>query len=311
MSKAINIENLRQFAQEFWTKIKGRLATVATTGSYNDLSNKPTIVNPGTLNTNNTTAQTASASESFSGTIALHKVSKTGNYNDLLNKPTIPQGTVTGIKMNGESKGTSGVVDLGTVLTSKPSYTASEVGALPTGTTLDNIADGSTRKLSNYATQASLNSHTGDTTVHITSTERSNWNNKVSNVQADWNATSGLAQILNKPTIPTVNNATLTVKQNGSSVGTFTANAASNVTIDLGTVLTSHQDITDKENTSNKVVSITSSSTDSQYPSSKAVYNAIEGAKSYADSAVANIDNETWTFELENGSTVTRTVLLA
>jgi hypothetical protein len=58
-------------------------------------------------------------------------------------------------------------------------------------------------------------------------------------------------------------------------------------------VLTSHQDITGKENTSNKVVSITSSSTDSQYPSSKAVYNAIEGAKSYADSAVANIDNET------------------
>ena len=32
----------------------------------------------------------------------------------------------------------------------KPSYTASEVGALPTGTTLDGIPDGSTRKLSNY-----------------------------------------------------------------------------------------------------------------------------------------------------------------
>ena len=32
----------------------------------------------------------------------------------------------------------------------KPSYTASEVGALPTGTTLDNVPDGSTRKLSNY-----------------------------------------------------------------------------------------------------------------------------------------------------------------
>ena len=38
----------------------------------------------------------------------------------------------------------------------KPSYTASEVGALATGTTLDGIADGSTRKLSNY----SLTSHT-------------------------------------------------------------------------------------------------------------------------------------------------------
>lgn len=49
----------------------------------------------------------------------------------------------------------------------KPSYTASEVGAmatsernnyLPTGTTLDNIADGTTRKLSNY----SLTGHTHD-----------------------------------------------------------------------------------------------------------------------------------------------------
>ena len=38
----------------------------------------------------------------------------------------------------------------------KPTYTAAEVGALPTGTTLDNIADGSTRKLSDY----SLTSHT-------------------------------------------------------------------------------------------------------------------------------------------------------
>jgi hypothetical protein len=45
-----------------------------------------------TLKTDNTTAQTASASEAIagSGTINLHKVSKTGSYNDLLNKPTIP-----------------------------------------------------------------------------------------------------------------------------------------------------------------------------------------------------------------------------
>ena len=57
-----------------------------------------------------------------------------GNYNDLTNKPTIPSevtettvsnwgftkniGTITGITMNGVSKGTSGVVDLGTVITS-------------------------------------------------------------------------------------------------------------------------------------------------------------------------------------------------
>lgn len=37
----------------------------------------------------------------------------------------------------------------------------------------------------------------------------------------------------NKPTIPTVNNATLTIQRNGTSVGTFTANASSNKTINI------------------------------------------------------------------------------
>jgi hypothetical protein len=42
--------------------------------------------------------------------------------------------------------------------------------------------------------------------------------------------------------------------------------------------LTSHQDITGKENTSNKVTSVSSSSTNAQYPSALAVYNAIQTA---------------------------------
>lgn len=68
---------------------KPTLATVATSGSYADLSNKPTIPSaPGTLNTNLSSAQTVSSSESLSGSIRLHKVSKTGSYTDLLNKPT-------------------------------------------------------------------------------------------------------------------------------------------------------------------------------------------------------------------------------
>lgn len=43
--------------------------------------------NVGHLKTNNTTAQTPSASESFTGDISLHKVSKTGSYKDLNDKP--------------------------------------------------------------------------------------------------------------------------------------------------------------------------------------------------------------------------------
>ena len=42
--------------------------------------------------------------------------------------------------------------------------------------------------------------------------------------------------------------------------------------------LTQHQDITGKENNSNKVTSISSSSTDTQYPSAKCVYDAINNA---------------------------------
>lgn len=52
-------------------------------------------------------------------------------------------------------------------------------------------------------------------------------------VNSDWNATSGKAQILNKPTIPTVNNATLTIQKNGTNVETFTANASSNKTANI------------------------------------------------------------------------------
>ena len=81
-------------------------------------------------------------------------------------------------------------------------------------------------------------------------------------VNSDWNATSGIAQILNKPTlatvatsgsyndlsdrptIPTVNNATLTIQKNGTNVSTFTANASSNVTANI-TVPTKISDLTD------------------------------------------------------------------
>lgn len=65
---------------------KPTLATVATSGSYADLSNKPTIPT---------------------------KVSDLTNDSGF----TTNTGTLTGITMNGASKGTSGVVDLGTVIT--------------------------------------------------------------------------------------------------------------------------------------------------------------------------------------------------
>lgn len=65
----------------------------ATSGDLTVTATRKTVTipsAPGTLKTNNTTAQTASASESLSGTINLHKVAKTGTYSDLIGTPTIP-----------------------------------------------------------------------------------------------------------------------------------------------------------------------------------------------------------------------------
>lgn len=118
---------------------------------------------------------------------------------------------ITGIKMNGQTIGTSGVVDLGTIVTAetdptvpswakastKPTYTANEVGALP------------------------------DTTVIPT---------KVSELTND----SGF----------TTNAGTITgITMNGSSKGTSGV-------VDLGTVLTSHQDISGKADKSAAIGSL-------------------------------------------------------
>ena len=52
--------------------------------------------------------------------------------------------------------------------------------------------------------------------------------------------------------------------------------------------LTEHQDISGKEDTSNKVTSISASSTDTQYPSAKAVYDAIPSVSSNIVSGTAH-----------------------
>ena len=127
---------------------------------------------PGTLNTNNSTAQSTNASESLSGIINLHKVSKTGSYNDLNDIPsavtestvsgwgfTKNTGTVTKVKVgNTEYNPSSGIVSLPAYPTTlpasdvsswakastKPTYTASEVGALPDTTVIPAAANNST-----------------------------------------------------------------------------------------------------------------------------------------------------------------------
>lgn len=73
-------------------------------------------------------------------------------------------------------------------------------------------------------------------------------------------ATSGSYNDLsNKPTIPTVNNATLTIQKNGTNVATFTANASNNVTANISVP--------------NTVSSVSSSSTNAEAVGAKLFYD--------------------------------------
>ncbi len=106
------------------------LKTVAFTGSYKDLSDKPAIPDISgkqdkltaganiTISGNTISAKdtTYTSKEAVPQGTELSLVT-TGEKADW-NAKTANAGTITGIKMNGVTKGTKGVVDLGTVLTS-------------------------------------------------------------------------------------------------------------------------------------------------------------------------------------------------
>ena len=59
------------------------MATVATSGDYNDLTNKPTLA----------TVATSGDYDDLTNKPTLATVATTGDYNDLTNKPTIPTKT--------------------------------------------------------------------------------------------------------------------------------------------------------------------------------------------------------------------------
>ena len=170
-------------------------------GSYNDLTNKPTIPTKTSQLTNDGSDGTSTYVEADE----LAAVATSGSYSDLTNKPTIP--TKTSDLTNDGADNTSVYVEadeLATVATSgdyddlinKPTIPAAQVNS-------DWNASSGVAQILNKPTLATV-------------------------------ATSGSYNDLsNKPNIPTVNNATLTIQRNGTNVQTFTANASSNVTADI------------------------------------------------------------------------------
>ena len=155
----------------------------------------------------------------------LAAVATSGSYNDLADKPTIPAAQV-----NSDWNATSGVAQI----LNKPTLgTAASASATDFATAAQGALAASAVQpddLAAVATSGSYNDLADKPTI------------PAAQVNSDWNATSGVAQILNKPTIPTVNDATLTIQKNGTAVDTFTANAATNKTINI-TVPTTAADV--------------------------------------------------------------------
>ena len=101
------------------------------------------------------------------------------------------------------------------------------------GTTVDTFtANSSTDKTVNISVPTKTSDLTNDSNF-VPSTDLANV------------ATSGnYNDLSNKPTIPTVNNGTLTIQQNGTNVQTFTANQATAATANIQCVdLTSNQTV--------------------------------------------------------------------
>ena len=168
----------------------------------------------------------------------LAAVATSGSYNDLTNKPTVPE-----IKRR---------VDATTVTNISPLYVAGD------GTTTYPMAlktHGDDRAGSfayiniNEPTSSITEAYAGGYVWDMDE----DWWRKMSEVR--------LALYSDIPTVPTVNNATLTIQKNGTTVNTFTANASSNVTANI-TVPTATSDLTNDSGFIDEVSTITNARID-------------------------------------------------
>lgn len=177
-------------------------------------------------------------------------------------------GTITEVRMNGASKGTSGVVDLGTVLTEHQDISGKQDKTDNTLATTDKTVIGAINEINTKVgnlTGALTWKGKLDTLPAVTNYEAGNVisvGNKeyvltVTGSTKAWEELGDEGSYLLKSTaeetyakktsIPTVNDPRVSIKMNGTEKGSFTLNQASAGEVDLGAVITAHQDISGKQ----------------------------------------------------------------
>lgn len=187
----------------------------------------------------------------------------TGKYNDLLNKPTIPSNTnqltngagfITKTDGDGYYKAISYVPGWSEI-TGKPSFFSGDYNDLTNKPSLfSGDYDDLTNKpsLATVATSGSYNDLTNKPTIPS------------AQVNSDWNATSGVAQILNKPTIKRIETYTGTTNASGLYSVTYTTAFSSKPKV-----------IVTYEGSNNKNNVFVSSSTTTGFTITATQYNAI------------------------------------
>ena len=331
---------------------KPTFATVATSGSYNDLSNKPTIpaaqVNSdwnsssGVSEILNKPDLSVYALDSDVNTIESYIPSATTALNQLADKAFV-NSSISNMAANyvtsdaqGDNFATHAALINGPYYYKGQSYTLTnndyalvESDEDHSNATTRYMYDGAQwafQYVVNNApfTQAQLDAINST----ITSAKVTTYDSLVSNVQADWNASSGLAQILNKPslatvatsgaysdlsgtpslatvatsgnysdlsgtpTIPTVNNPTITITQGGVTKGSFTLNQASGDTIALdaggGGGSVSIDNVTITENLSQEIQAVGTVNANSSNVSAPNVFDWVGTLSQYTTQNIAS-----------------------
>ena len=247
-SKGVNLDGIMTTITGFVNKLKGALSTVAFSGSYNDLSDKPTIstVNDGTLTIqkNGTNVATFTANQS---TAATANITVPTAVSELAND----SGYLTSSSNLDASKLTSGTVDIARLpqgalerlvkVANEAARYALTTADVQLGDTVQQLDTGIMYVVTDtdhLDSAAGYTEYTAGTAASVP------WSGVTGKPTFAAVATSGAySDLTGTPTIPTVNNATLTIQQNGVNVQTFTANASANATANI-TVPTKTSDLT-------------------------------------------------------------------
>ena len=178
-----------------------------------------------------------------------------------------------------------------------------------TGGTITSAQTVSSSKINDSNAHSNIGSSANDTQSTINSAINTALGNKANTSDLGAVALSNsYNDLTNKPNIPSASSTTPSADTTNGSVGDGTTWARSNHTHPKSSIyaeaththsqyLTSHQDISGKEDLSNKVTSISPSSTDTQYPSAKCTYDNLN---SVYDNFIFNENLTPYTHILSN-----------